>query len=37
MQKADLSLSRAGTSRAYKERLGGMQKLNSIETFESPA
>ena len=42
MQKAtyfrsSLSLSGACASRAYKERLGVMQKLNLNETFESPA
>ena len=35
-QTQSLSLSRACASRAYKGRLGGMQKLNFNETFESP-
>ena len=33
--RSSLSLSRACASRAYKGRLGGMQKLNFNETFES--
>ena len=33
--KSSLSLSRACASRAYNGRLGGMQKLNSNETFEN--